>query len=188
MSRIGNKTITVPAGVEIKVTGENEVSIKGPKGTLSRKFSPLIKIEQDGAELKFVRANEEKHTKQLHGTTRALINNMIVGVTDGFKKELEIRGIGYRAEMQGKNLVLNVGYSHQINYPIEEGISVEVLKQVTIDNVPTTPLVVSGIDKQRVGEVASQIRGFKKPEPYKGKGIRYKDEHVRRKEGKTAGK
>ena len=188
MSRIGNKTITVPTGVELKVSEENEVTVKGPKGTLSRKFSPLIKIEQENGELKFVRANEEKHTKQLHGTTRALLNNMIVGVTDGFKKDLEIRGIGYRAEMQGKNLVLNVGYSHQINYPIEDGITVTIDKQVTIDNVPTIPLSVSGIDKQRVGEVASHIRGFKKPEPYKGKGIRYKDEHVRRKEGKTAAK
>ena len=180
MSRIGNKTITVPAGVEINITGENEVTVKGPKGTLSRKFSPLIEIKQDGAELQFVRANEEKHTKQLHGTTRALLNNMIVGVTDGFKKDLEIRGIGYRAEMQGKNLVLNVGYSHPIEFAVEEGITVECPNANSI--------TVSGIDKQRVGEVASHIRGFKKPEPYKGKGIRYKDEHVRRKEGKTAAK
>ena len=188
MSRIGNKTITVPAGVTIDITGENEVTVKGPKGTLSRKFSPLIEIKQDGTEINCVRANEEKHTKQLHGTTRALLNNMIVGVTDGYKKELEIRGIGYRAELSGKNLLLNIGYSHQIVYPIEDGITVEVLKQETIDNVPTVPLVVSGIDKQRVGEVASAIRGFRRPEPYKGKGIRYRGEHVRRKEGKTAGK
>ncbi len=188
MSRIGNKTITVPAGVELTVSDSNEVTVKGPKGTMTRKFSPLIKISQDGADLKFERANEEKHTKQLHGTTRALLNNMIVGVTDGFKKDLEIRGIGYRAEVQGNNLVLNVGYSHQITYPIEEGIKIEIGKQITQEGLPTIPLAVSGIDKQRVGEVAAHIRGFKKPEPYKGKGIRYKTEHVIRKEGKTAGK
>ena len=188
MSRIGNKTITVPAGVEITITDTNEVTVKGPKGTLSRKFSPLIEVKQEGAEIVCKRANEEKHTKQLHGTTRALIHNMIEGVTNGYSKTLEIRGIGYRAELQGNNLVLNIGYSHPITYPIEEGITVEIGKGVTRETLPTTPVIVKGIDKQRVGEVAAQIRGFKKPEPYKGKGIRYADEHVRRKEGKTAGK
>ena len=177
MSRIGNKTITIPAGVEINVNG-NEVTVKGPKGTLTRQFSPLIEVKVEGTEINCVRANEEKHTKQLHGTTRALINNMIIGVSEGFKKELEIIGIGYKAAMQGKNLVLTLGYSHDINYEIEDGITVETPNPTTI--------IVTGIDKQRVGEVASVIRSYRKPEPYKGKGIRYKGEHVAHKEGKTA--
>ena len=178
MSRIGNKTITIPAGCEISVSDSNEVTVKGPKGTLTRQFSPLIEIKIDGAEVKCVRANENKQTKQLHGTTRALIHNMIVGTTEGFKKTLEIVGIGYKAALNGNVLNLNLGYSHDINYPIEEGITVEVPNATTI--------IVSGIDKQRVGEVASQIRGFRKPEPYKGKGIRYQGEHIIHKEGKTA--
>lgn len=178
MSRIGNKTITIPAGCEISVSDSNEVTVKGPKGTLTRQFSPLIEIKVDGAEVKCVRANENKQTKQLHGTTRALIHNMIVGTTEGFKKTLEIVGIGYKAALNGKTLNLNLGYSHDINYEIEEGITVEVPNATTI--------IVSGIDKQRVGEVASHIRGFRKPEPYKGKGIRYQGEHIIHKEGKTA--
>ncbi len=178
MSRIGNKTITIPAGCEVNVSDSNEVIVKGPKGTLTRQFNPLIGIEVEGAEVKCTRANENKVTKQLHGTTRALIHNMIVGTTEGFKKTLEIVGIGYRAALNGKTLNLNLGYSHEINFPIEEGITIEVPNATTI--------VVSGIDKQRVGEVAAQIRGFRKPEPYKGKGIRYQGEHVAHKEGKTA--
>ena len=178
MSRIGNKTITIPAGCELNISEGNEVTVKGPKGTLVRQFSPLVEIKVDGTEVKCVRANEEKHTKQLHGTTRALLNNMIVGTTEGYKKTLEIVGIGYKAELQGKNLKLDLGYSHDINFPIEDGITIEVPNPTTI--------IVSGIDKQRVGEVAAQIRGFRKPEPYKGKGIRYKGEFVRHKEGKTA--
>ena len=177
MSRIGNKTITIPAGCEVTVTG-NEVTVKGPKGTLSGQFSPLITVSVEDATVLCKRANEEKHTKQLHGTTRALINNMIVGVTEGYKKELEIEGIGYKAAMAGTTLQLNVGYSHQIEYAIENGVTVEVPNPNTI--------IVSGIDKQRVGEVAAHIRQFRKPEPYKGKGIRYKGEHIIRKEGKTA--
>lgn len=178
MSRIGNKTITIPAGVEIDVTAGNEVTVKGPKGTLTRQFSPLVEIKVDGNEIKCARANEEKHTKQLHGTTRALIHNMIVGVSEGYSKTLEIEGIGYRAAVSGQTLTLNIGYSHEINYTAEEGIKIEVPNQNTI--------VVSGIDKQRVGEVSAVIRGYRKPEPYKGKGIHYKGEHIRRKEGKTA--
>ena len=177
MSRIGNKTITIPAGVEISVNS-NEVTVKGPKGTLTRQFSPLITVKVEGSEVNCVRANEDKHTKQLHGTTRALINNMIIGVSDGFKKQLEIQGIGYKAALQGKNLVLTIGYSHDINYEIEDGITVEVPNPTTI--------IVSGIDKQRVGEVSAVIRSYRKPEPYKGKGIRYKGEFVPHKEGKTA--
>ena len=178
MSRIGNKTITIPAGCEISVSDSNEVTVKGPKGTLSRQFNPLIGIKVEGAEVNCTRANEDKHTKQLHGTTRALVHNMIVGTTEGFKKTLEIVGIGYKAALNGKTLNLTLGYSHDINFPIEDGITIEVPNATTI--------VVSGIDKQRVGEVAAQIRGFRKPEPYKGKGIRYQGEHVAHKEGKTA--
>ena len=178
MSRIGNKTITIPAGCELSISEGNEVTVKGPKGTLVRQFSPLVEIKVDGTEVKCVRANDEKHTKQLHGTTRALLNNMIVGTTEGYKKTLEIVGIGYKAALEGNVLDLDLGYSHDIKFPIEEGITIEVPNPTTI--------VVSGIDKQRVGEVAAQIRGFRKPEPYKGKGIRYKGEFVRHKEGKTA--
>ena len=178
MSRIGNKTITIPAGCEITVSDSNEVTVKGPKGTLSRQFSPLVEIKVENGEVNCKRANEEKHTKQLHGTTRALINNMIVGCNETFTKTLEIVGIGYKAEMSGKVLKLNLGYSHEINYEVEDGITVEVPNPQTI--------VVSGIDKQRVGEVAAVIRSYRKPEPYKGKGIRYKGEHVAHKEGKTA--
>ena len=178
MSRIGNKTITIPAGVEINIAAGNEVTVKGPKGTLTRQFSPLIKISIEENTIKCERANEEKHTKQLHGTTRALLNNMIVGVSDGYKKELEIEGIGYRAALANNTLTLNLGYSHQIIYTAEEGITLEVPNANNI--------IVSGIDKQRVGEVAAVIRGYRKPEPYKGKGIRYKGEKIRRKEGKTA--
>ena len=177
MSRIGNKTITIPAGVEVNVNS-NEVTVKGPKGTLTRQFSPLITVKVEGSEVNCARANEEKHTKQLHGTTRALINNMIIGCSEGFKKELEIIGIGYKAAVQGNKLVLTLGYSHDINFDIEQGITVETPNPTTI--------IVTGIDKQRVGEVASQIRSYRKPEPYKGKGIRYKGEHVAHKEGKTA--
>ena len=178
MSRIGNKTITIPAGVEVNVGAGNEVTVKGPKGTLTRQFSSLIEVKVEGTEVNCARANEEKHTKQLHGTTRALINNMIVGVSEGYSKTLEIEGIGYRAAVSGQTLTLNVGYSHEINYVAEEGIKIEVPNPNTI--------IVSGIDKQRVGEVASVIRGYRKPEPYKGKGIHYKGEHIIRKEGKTA--
>ena len=178
MSRIGNKTITIPAGCEISVSDSNEVTVKGPKGTLSRQFSPLITIKVENAEVNCTRANEEKSTKQLHGTTRALINNMIIGTTEGFKKTLEIVGIGYKAAISGKVLTLNLGYSHDINVNIEDGITVEVPNPTTI--------VVSGIDKQRVGEISALIRSYRKPEPYKGKGIRYQGEHIAHKEGKTA--
>ena len=178
MSRIGNKTITIPAGCEVNVSDSNEVTVKGPKGTLTRQFSPLITIKVEAGQVNCTRANEEKHTKQLHGTTRALINNMIIGVTEGFKKTLEIVGIGYKAAMNGKVLNLQLGFSHDINYEIEDGITCETPNPNTI--------IVSGIDKQRVGEVASVIRSYRKPEPYKGKGIRYQGEHVAHKEGKTA--
>ena len=178
MSRIGNKTITIPAGCEVNVASGNEVTVKGPKGTLTRQFSSLITISVEDGKVNCSRANEEKHTKQLHGTTRALINNMIIGVSQGFTKELEIIGIGYKAAMSGNKLVLNLGYSHDIQYEIEEGIKCEVPNP--------TSIIISGVDKQRVGEVAAVIRSYRKPEPYKGKGIRYKGEFVPHKEGKTA--
>ena len=178
MSRIGNKTITIPAGCEISVSDSNEVTVKGPKGTLSRQFNPNIGIKVEDGQVTCTRANENKQTKQLHGPTSALIHNMLVGTPAGFKKTLEIVGIGYRAALNGKTLNLNIGYSHEINYPIEDGITIEVPNATTI--------IVSGIDKQRVGEVAAHIRNFRKPEPYKGKGIRYQGEHIIHKEGKTA--
>ena len=180
MSRIGNKTITIPASVEINVTEGNEVTVKGPKGTLTRQFNSTLGIKIEDGVLTVSRPNEAKHTKQLHGTTRALINNMVEGTHAGFKHELEIVGIGYRAAVAGNKLTLNVGYSHPIIFEAEQGITIECPNPTTI--------VVSGIDKQRVGELTANIRATRKPEPYKGKGIRYKGERIRRKEGKTAAK
>lgn len=180
MSRIGNKAITIPAGVDISISSANEVTVKGPKGTLTRQFSPLMDIKVDEGVLSVARQNEQKHTKQLHGTTRALINNMVVGVSEGFMKELQLVGIGFRANLKGKVLELLVGYSHPVNIEIEDGLTCEVPSN--------TEIKISGIDKQRVGECAANIRAVRKPEPYKGKGIRYKDEYIRRKEGKTAAK
>ena len=180
MSRIGNKTITIPEGVEINISVGNEVTVKGPKGSLSRQFSPLIDIKVEGTTINCVRKNEEKHTKQLHGTTRALLANMIEGCHKEFLRELQIEGIGFRAAIQANKLVLNLGYSHQIEYPIPSDVKIECPS--------ATEIKVSGIDKQRVGEVSANIRAFRKPEPYKGKGVRYKNEKIRRKEGKTAAK
>ena len=180
MSRIGNKAITIPAGVEVDIKAGNEVTVKGPKGTLTRQFDSSMEIENNEGVITVKRPNDEKHVKQLHGTTRALLHNMVVGVSDGFKKELVITGIGYRAAVQGQTLTLNMGYSHPVIINVEEGVKVECPKQDQI--------VVSGIDKQRVGEIAANIRAVRKPEPYKGKGIAYKGEHIRRKEGKTAAK
>ena len=180
MSRIGNKAITVPAGIEVTIAQGNEVTVKGPKGELKRVFSPLMKIELNDGILTVARPNEEKHTKQLHGTTRALIANMIEGVHNGFKRSLELVGIGYRANIVGTKLTINIGYSHPVIFEVEEGIKSEC---------PTNAeIVVTGLDKQRVGEWAANIRAVRKPEPYLGKGIKYKGEIIRRKEGKTAGK
>ena len=180
MSRIGHKTITIPAGVELTISEGNEVTVKGPKGTLTRQFDSRMKIEQNGAELTVKRPNDEKHVKQLHGTTRALLHNMVVGVSEGFKKELQITGVGYRAAVQGQKLTLTLGYSHPVIFNVEDGLKVECPKEQQI--------IVSGIDKQRVGELAANIRAARKPEPYKGKGIAYVGEHIRRKEGKSAAK
>ncbi|WP_290138799.1 50S ribosomal protein L6 [uncultured Dubosiella sp.] len=180
MSRIGNKLITIPANVTVEVAAGNEVTVKGPKGTLTRKFSPLMEINVENNEVTVKRPNDEKHTKQLHGTTRALLHNMVVGVSEGFVKELELVGIGFRTAVKGNKLTMSVGYSHPVEIDIVDGL------EVTCPNA--TSIKVAGIDKQLVGEYSANIRAVRKPEPYKGKGIRYKGEVVRRKEGKTAGK
>lgn len=180
MSRIGNKLITIPAGVTVEVADGNEVTVKGPKGTLTRTFSTMMDIQVADGVVTVKRPNDAKHTKQLHGTTRALINNMVVGVSEGYAKELELVGIGFRAAVKGNKLTMQVGYSHASELDIPEGLS------VTCGSA--TDVKVEGIDKQLVGEFAADIRAVRKPEPYKGKGIRYKGEHIRRKEGKTAGK
>lgn len=178
MSRIGNKAITVPAGVELTIAEGNEVTVKGPKGSLTKTFSPLMEISVDENVITVKRPNEEKHTKQLHGTTRALLATMVEGVSTGFTKQLKVVGIGHRAALKGKTLNLIVGFSHEVNIEVPEGVTVEVPDNTTIN--------VSGIDKQIVGQFAANVRAVKKPEPYGGKGIRYVDEVVRRKEGKTA--
>ena len=177
MSRIGRKPINIPAGVEVQISDANVITVKGPKGTLTQQFHKNMKIEQEGTEITVVRPNDEKENRSLHGLTRTLINNMVVGVTEGFKKELEVNGVGYRVQMQGKDLVMNIGYSHQVIVPTPEGL--------TIECPGPNKIVVSGADKQRVGQLAAEIREKRLPEPYKGKGIKYADEVIRRKEGKA---
>ena len=176
MSRIGNKVVVLPAGVEIKQDGNN-ITVKGPKGELTREFSSDIKMNIEGNEVTFTRPNDSKEMKTIHGTTRALLNNMVGGVSEGFKKELEMRGVGYRAQLQGSKLVLAVGKSHPDEVEAPEGITFELPNPTTI--------VVSGISKEVVGQTAAYVRSLRSPEPYKGKGIRYVGEYVRRKEGKT---
>lgn len=176
MSRIGNKVVVLPAGVEVTQKG-NEVTVKGPKGELTRTFSSDIKMNIEGSEVTFTRPDDSKEMKTIHGTTRALLNNMVHGVSEGFKKELEMRGVGYRAQLQGKKLVLSVGKSHPDEVEAPEGITFELPNPTTI--------VVNGISKEVVGQTAAYIRSLRAPEPYKGKGIRYVGEFVRRKEGKT---
>ena len=176
MSRIGNKPVVIPAGVTIDIK-DNTVTVKGPKGELSYTFNQNITLVQNEDEVVFTRPDDSKENKTIHGTTRAVFNNMVVGVTEGFQKELELIGVGYRAQLQGKKLVLNVGYSHPVEFTPEEGVEIEVPSN--------TKVIVKGYDKQKVGELAANIRGVRPPEPYKGKGIRYVDEFVRRKEGKT---
>ena len=180
MSRIGNKLTTIPEKVTVEVADGNEVTVKGPKGTLTRAFSTMMDIVVDNGVVTVKRPNDEKHTKQLHGTTRALLHNMVVGVSEGYAKELQLVGIGFRASVKGDTLTMQVGYSHPVEMKIPAGL------EVTCGSA--TDIKVAGIDKQLVGEFAANIRSVRKPEPYKGKGIRYKDEHIRRKEGKTAGK
>lgn len=179
MSRIGNKVINLPAGVEVKVEGAT-ITVKGPKGELTKTFNNLVNVEVKENQVFVTRINEEKHTKQMHGTTRSIINGMVVGVSEGYKKILLITGTGYRAAMEGKNLVLNLGYSHPIEIAPVEGVKVECISN--------TEIHVSGCSKEIVGQVAAEIRAKRGPEPYKGKGIRYSTEVIRRKESKKAGK
>ena len=176
MSRIGKKPITVPAGVDVKIDGAT-VTVKGPKGTLTNTFNADMIIKLEGTEIIVERPSENKMHKSLHGLTRTLLNNMVEGVTNGYKKTLEIEGIGYRAAKQGKDLVMNLGYSHQVIIPEIDGITIEVPNATTI--------IVNGIDKQVVGQIAAEIREKRPPEPYKGKGIRYQGERIIRKEGKA---
>jgi len=177
MSRIGKKPVTVPSGVTVAVEN-NFVTVKGPKGQLEAQFNTDLTFDVQENIVEIVRPSEAKFHKAIHGTTRALLNNMVVGVSEGFKKELKMVGVGYRSAMQGNTLVLQAGYSHPVEMILPEGITVEVVKNTTI--------IVAGIDKQLVGEFSANIRDVRPPEPYLGKGIRYVDEHVRRKEGKTA--
>ena len=176
MSRIGRLPIPVPSGVDVTIDGRN-VTVKGPKGTLSRALHPDMTISREDGTLVVTRPTEQKTHKQLHGLTRTLVNNMVVGVTDGYRKGLEITGVGYRAALSGKKLQLNLGYSHQIEIDPPEGITFEVENP--------TRLAVVGIDKELVGQIAAKVRATRKPEPYKGKGVRYAGEYIRRKAGKA---
>ncbi|EUJ40815.1 50S ribosomal protein L6 [Brochothrix campestris] len=177
MSRIGKKPVTVPAGVTITITDNNHVTVKGASTELAKQFDSQLTITQEGSEIVIGRSSEDKKVRALHGTTRALIANMIEGVTTGFSKGLELIGVGYRAQKQGSKLVLNVGFSHPVEFEPETGIEVEVPSN--------TSVIIKGADKEKVGALAANIRAIRPPEPYKGKGIRYVGEHVRRKEGKT---
>jgi len=177
MSRIGKLPVSILSGVTITVGDDNTVTVKGPKGELTEKISHEMILEQDNGVLTVKRPSDAKNHRALHGLSRTLINNMVVGVTSGFSKKLEIVGVGYRAQKQGNKLVLNVGYSHPVEFEEPEGISFEV--------PGPNQIIVSGIDKQKVGQIAANIRAVREPEPYKGKGIRYENEYVRRKEGKT---
>jgi large subunit ribosomal protein L6 len=183
MSRIGRKPIPLLKGVEITVTDANLVTVKGPKGILTQQMPELISIEKSDAELNVIRSNDERQSRALHGLTRSLLNNMVVGVTQGFQRVLEISGVGYRANREGKNIVLQVGFSHPIRIVPPEGIVFEVMDRRSA-NEPQQ-VIVRGIDKQLVGEEAAKIRGLRPPEPYKGYGIRYQGEKVRRKAGKA---
>ena len=176
MSRIGRKHIAVPAGVEVKING-SEVTVKGPKGTLTNTFNPEMNIALEGAEIIVTRPSDAPEHRSLHGLTRTLIANMVTGCHEGFKKELEVNGVGYRVAKQGKNLVMNLGYSHQVIMPEIEGITVEVPQP--------NKIIINGADKQMVGQFAAEVREKRPPEPYKGKGIKYIDEVIIRKEGKA---
>ena len=177
MSRIGKMPITVPAGVTVSVDENNLVTVKGPKGTLSQQVNPDITLKQEGNILTLERPTDSKPHKAMHGLYRALVHNMVVGVTDGFSKTLEMVGTGYRASVEGKTLTINIGFSHPVVLEAPEGITYETPNQTTI--------VVKGSNKQQVGNLAADIRAIRKPEPYLGKGIKYQNEHIRRKEGKT---
>ena len=176
MSRIGRMPITVPAGVEVNLDGSH-ITVKGPKGTLERDLHPAMIVEIDAGVISVKRPNDAKENRSLHGLPRSLINNMVVGVTEGYKKELDVNGVGYRAQKDGNKLVMNLGYSHPVTMEEIDGISIEVPSN--------NKIIISGIDKQKVGQFASEVRGKRPPEPYKGKGIKYVDEVIKRKEGKT---
>ena len=180
MSRIGRAPIPVPAGVEVKIDETNHITVKGPKGSMERKLAPQMTVELKDGAIHVSRPNDSKENRSLHGLTRTLVANMVYGVHDGFAKTLEVNGVGYRASKEGKKLVLNIGYSHPVEVEETEGITIEVPNANTV--------VIHGIDKQRVGQFAADIRAKRPPEPYKGKGIKYSDEVVRRKEGKTGSK
>jgi len=180
MSRIGNRVLTIPAGVEVSIEG-NKVTTKGPKGTLDFTFrNDNVDVKVEGSEIHVTRKSESKIAKQLHGTTNSVINSMIKGVSEGYKKELEINGVGYRFQVQGNKLIITAGYSHPVEMIVPEGIKVEM------PDKSQTELIITGYDKQAVSEFAANVRKVRQPEPYKGKGIKYKDEHIRRKEGKKA--
>ncbi len=176
MSRIGRKPIVIPAGVEVTVNG-NEITVKGPKGTLNSNIHPIISVAVENGEVVVTRPNDEKTARSLHGLTRTLISNMVEGVTNGFKKELEVQGVGYRVAKQGKDLVMNLGYSHQVIMSENADITIEV--------PDANKIIIHGIDKQKVGQFAAEVREKRPPEPYKGKGIRYAGEVIIRKEGKA---
>ena len=180
MSRIGRMPITVPAGVEVTIAENNVVTVKGPKGTLTQALRPEMILEQEGNVIHVKRPSDDKLHCALHGMTRALLHNMVVGVSEGFKKELEVNGIGYRAAKEGSKLILTIGYSHPVEVPEIEGITIEVPAQ--------NKIVIHGCDKQKVGQFAAEVREKRPPEPYKGKGIKYADEVIRRKVGKTGAK
>ena len=180
MSRIGRAPIAIPAGVEVKVAENNHITVKGPKGTLEKDLVPQMKVEIDAGVIHVTRPNDEKENRALHGLTRTLVANMVTGVTTGFSKTLEVNGVGYRASKEGKKLVLNIGYSHQVD--------VEEIDGITIDVPNPNTVVINGIDKQVVGQFAANVRAKRPPEPYKGKGIKYSDEVVRHKVGKTGAK
>ena len=176
MSRIGKKPIAIPAGVTVE-NNANLITVKGPNGTLTMQAHELMNVKIEGAEVIVERPNDEAQARSLHGLTRTLIYNMVVGVTEGFKKELEVNGVGFRVQLQGSKLVMNLGFSHQVIMDAPEGIKIEVPSP--------NKIIVSGADKERVGQFAAEIRMKRKPEPYKGKGIKYANEHIRRKEGKA---
>lgn len=176
MSRVGKKPIAIPSGVDVKISGE-WVEVKGPKGALKAKMPPVVTVEVKDSQLTFSKIGDARKDSAAYGLARALTNNMVLGVTAGFQKVLEIVGVGYRAQVSGQNLTLNLGYSNPVEYRIPDGIE--------ISTEGKSQLVIKGIDKQQVGAVAAKIRGFREPEPYKGKGVKYVDEHIRRKVGKT---